>query len=80
VNRRDFITLLSAAAVSWPLGARAQQTYRLGILSGRSRDEANFVAFFDELRQVRTTASNFLKPSTSESSKQNDPYRFFDGR
>src|SRR5437868_14497393 len=51
MKRREFITLLGGAAV-WPLAAPAQPAYRLGILSGRSRDEPNFVAFFDELRQV----------------------------
>jgi basic membrane lipoprotein Med (substrate-binding protein (PBP1-ABC) superfamily) len=51
MRRREFITLVGGAA-AWPLAARAQQTYRLGILSGRSRDEPNFLAFFEELRQL----------------------------
>ena len=50
MNRRAFIAALGGAA-AWPLVARAQQPYRLGILSGRARQEPNFVAFFDELQQ-----------------------------
>ena len=52
MRRRDFIARVAGSAVVSPLAAGAQQTYRLAILSGRSRDEANFVAFFDELRQL----------------------------
>jgi putative tryptophan/tyrosine transport system substrate-binding protein len=52
MQRRKFITLLGGgAAVAWPLAARAQRAYRLGILTGRGRQEPNYVAFFDELRQ-----------------------------
>jgi putative tryptophan/tyrosine transport system substrate-binding protein len=51
MRRREFITLFGGAATTWPTLARAQQTYRLGVLSGRGRQEPNFVAFFDELRQ-----------------------------
>jgi len=50
MRRRDFITLV-AGATACPLVAYAQETYRLGVLSGRGRQEPNFVAFFDELRQ-----------------------------
>jgi ABC-type uncharacterized transport system substrate-binding protein len=50
MKRREFVAL-AVAGVAWPVTARAQQVYRLGILSGRSRQEPNFLAFFDELRQ-----------------------------
>jgi hypothetical protein len=41
--------------------ARAQQTYRLGVLSGRGRQEPNFVAFFDELQQFGIIEGKNLK-------------------
>jgi hypothetical protein len=50
MRRREFVTLLGGAA-AWPLPARAEQLFRLGVLTGRGREEPNFMAFFDELRQ-----------------------------
>jgi putative tryptophan/tyrosine transport system substrate-binding protein len=51
LKRREFITLLGGGA-AWPLAARAQQSaFRLGILTGRTRNEPNFAAFFHELQQ-----------------------------
>jgi putative ABC transport system substrate-binding protein len=63
MRRREFITLLGAAA-AWPLGARAQQVekrYTIGIFSagsqfppgvGPAQNAAFWVAFFDALRQL----------------------------
>jgi putative ABC transport system substrate-binding protein len=50
MRRRDFIALVGGAMACPPV-ALAQQAYRLAVLSGRGRQEPNFVAFFDELRQ-----------------------------
>ena len=53
MKRRHFITLLGGAAAMWSPAVRAQQperVYRLGILDGSRREDAQFVALFDELR------------------------------
>jgi len=56
MNRRKFITLLSGAGCTWPLGAWAQQVtkiYRVGVLETRSRAQnPNFIALVDELRNL----------------------------
>ena len=58
LKRREFITLLSGAAASWPVAARAQQGERLrlvGVLEGVSADTPNAkarpTAFLEGLQQ-----------------------------
>ena len=53
MRRREFIGLVGGAA-AWPLTVRAQEPgriYRLGFLAAGPRDEPNFVAVFEILRQ-----------------------------
>src|SRR5438094_7533006 len=57
MKRRDFITLIGAAASAWPLAARAQQvgkSYRIGILEPipAARNTANLDALRKGLREL----------------------------
>ncbi|HWX29856.1 MAG TPA: ABC transporter substrate-binding protein [Steroidobacteraceae bacterium] len=55
MQRREFMTLLCGAAVTWPLPARTQQaTALIGFLSGRSPDESTglVAAFRQGLRET----------------------------
>jgi putative ABC transport system substrate-binding protein len=57
MNRREFITLLGGAALSWPLAARAQQPSRLPTIgylgaSTPSFDSYRVGAFVQRLREL----------------------------
>src|SRR4051794_23391010 len=62
MQRRAFITLLSAGAVAWPIGARGQQLERMrriGVLTGTAADDpeaqARHAAFVQGLAQLGWT-------------------------
>src|SRR6516225_9269361 len=71
MKRRDFITLLGGAAVTWPLAARAQQTERMrriGVLMGGAGsdpvDQARLAAFLDGLQQSGWTDGRNVRIDT----------------
>src|SRR5262245_66412599 len=67
VRRREFITLISGAAVAWPLVARAQQPERMrriGVLqpfAKDSRESARVAAFLQELQRLGWTDGRNLQ-------------------
>ena len=71
MKRRDFITLLGGAAVTWPLAARAQKTERMrriGVLMGGAGsdpvDQARLAAFLDGLQQLGWTDGRNVRIDT----------------
>ena len=75
MQRRDFITLLSGAATTWPLIARAQQPpgriYKIGYQSVSSRERTiRFVSAFEE--GLRSLGYRISENAVIE-------YRFADG-
>src|SRR3974377_2121905 len=71
MRRREFITLLGGAAVSWPLVARAQQAEgvrRIGVLMGfaenNSRAQAHMAAFRDRLQKLGWTEGRNIRIDT----------------
>ena len=66
MRRREFISLLGAAAVAWPLAARAQQPERrIGVLMLSARDDpegqARLAAFVEGLQQLGWTDGRNVK-------------------
>jgi putative ABC transport system substrate-binding protein len=56
MRRRDFITILWGAAVTWPLAARAQQqkTWRVGYLSSGPADLGYIEGMREQLKAGTT--------------------------
>jgi putative ABC transport system substrate-binding protein len=68
MKRREFITVVGGAAVSWPLAARAQQsdrTQRIGVLMSLSADDpeakARIAAFLQGLHELGWTEGRNLR-------------------
>ena len=82
MKRRDFITLLSSAAASWPLAARAQQPERMrriGVLmnfpSGDEEGQARVTAFAQALQKLGWTEGRNSRSDTRWAADDADRYR-----
>ncbi len=84
MRRREFITLLGGAAVSWPLAARAQQggvKRRIGVLAGGGEKDPmllSFVAAFrEELRRLGWTESGNVQIESRFAASDSERVRAF---
>jgi len=82
MRRRDFVTLLGAAVVPWPLTARAQQPERIrriGVLMNLSADDtegqARLTAFVHGLQQSGWTDGRNVRIDTRWAAGDADLYR-----
>jgi hypothetical protein len=42
LKRREFMAVVGGAVAAWPPAAPAEQLFRLGVLTGRGREEPNY--------------------------------------
>src|SRR5215475_14238610 len=63
MRRREFITLLGGAVVSWPLAVQAQQSElrRIGVLSKDMPEKVRIEAFLKELQRLGWTDGRNLQ-------------------
>jgi hypothetical protein len=55
VKRRDFITLVSGAAATWPLAARAQRGVFMSLAADDKQAQARLAAFLQGLQELGWT-------------------------
>ena len=82
MRRREFIALISGAAVAWPLAARAQQGERMrrvGILQNFPENDpvalALIAAFLKELQQLGWTVGSNISLETRWAGTASDDIR-----